>query len=173
MGFIDNLLKKKSKSHDDVSYSLNMLDKLKENRGAETGKYLSLMVDPRRIPPPSEEPTIEDVDQREQEDSSVYTPPMDSIISEEAALAGTANPTEVGINNFFDEFVTLARSHNDTQSDKDLKVSVQRPSYRGETFPPNDGFPVFSACIHTAHWGVYFFGHGATTDVYILPYEIE
>ena len=107
MGLIADLFKRKAVSAEKIDSSLQLMDMLRAKRGAELGKYLDLMVDPRKIPPPSEPSTLEDLDEREPEDPSVYAPPLDAIVYQEVRTSpqptGGAIDTaaiETGINNF-------------------------------------------------------------------------
>lgn len=50
----------------------------KAKRGDDIGKYLDMMYDPRKIPPPSAPPTIEDLDEPEP-NQSVYSPPLETM----------------------------------------------------------------------------------------------
>jgi hypothetical protein len=168
MGFIANLLKRKSVPQDKVDSSLKMLDMLKEKRGAAIGKYLDLQIDPRQIPAPGPPPTIEDLDEQTPDDSSIYSPSMPTD-----DLTETGDPIETGINRFFDIFAGLASAHNQTVKSEDLKIGIQRPWHSGETFPETTGKPLLNAALHTRDWGIFFFGHDNNIDTYLLPYDKE
>lgn len=181
MGLIANLLKRKSVPQEQIDSSLQMLDMLKEKRGAEIGKYLDLMVDDRKIPVPSAVSTIEDLDAREPVDASVYSPPAAATycapVHEHGAAGSAADPTETGdpietgLNRFFDAFAGQASAYNQNVKDPGLSIGIRRPRHSAETFPEENGAPVLDACLHTAHWGIFFFGYSATVDVYLLPYD--
>ncbi len=174
MGLIANLLKRKSVPEDKVDSSLQMLDMLKQKRGDQIGKYLDLWVDPRDVPPPPSTPsTIEELDERVPEDSSRYSPPMATEDCPDLTidLTDTGDPIETGINRFFDVFVGKAILHNQTVNNQDLSIGIRRPWQSGESFPEDGGKPVLNACLHTAHWGIFFFGHDNNIDLYLLPYD--
>ena len=78
MSLLATLFKRKSLPEGKVDSSLKMLDMLKAKRGDDIGKYLDMMYDPRKIPPPSAPPTIEDLDEPEP-DQSVYSPPLETM----------------------------------------------------------------------------------------------
>lgn len=179
MGFIANLLKRKSLPEEKVDSSLKMLDMLKAKRGDDIGKYLDMMYDPRKIPAPSAPPTIEDLDEREAEQSSVYSPPLETMTyqrdydgpDEFADLADSDDPIESSINRFFDVFAGQANLYNETVSTLELAIGIQRPQHSGESFPESSGKAVLNACLHTAHWGLFFFGHDNNIDLYLLPFD--
>src|SRR5262249_33072035 len=127
MGLIADLLKRKSVPDHHVNESLSMLDMLKEKRGAALQRYLELSVDPRKIPPPSAPSTMEDLDQLDRADSTVYSPPVQSMFyagqdmfaqAEMSDPTQSDNPVETGINRFFDEFARQASTYNNTISDE-------------------------------------------------------
>lgn len=182
MGLIANLLNRKSVPKHQVDSSLQMLDMLKEKRGAELGKYLDLMIDPRDRPTPSAPSTLEDLDDRGPIDSSTYSLPLSAIVylnQEAEADRGsddgpqTGDPIETGINTFFDEFARQASAYNLTASSEELRMGIERPHFSSESFPETSGKPVRNACLHTEHWGIFFFGHGTNIDVYLLPYDAQ
>lgn len=179
MGLIANLLKGKSVQKEKVDSSLLMLDMLKAKRGDDIGKYLDMMYDPRKIPAPSAPPTIEDLDEREPDQSSIYSPPIETMTyqrdydgpDEFADLADSSDPIESSINRFFDVFAGQASLYNEKVNSLDLAISIQRPQHSSEMFPEGSGKPVLNACLHTTHWGLFFFGHDNNVDLYLLPYS--
>ncbi len=179
MGLIADLFKKKAVPAEKIDSSLQLMDMLREKRGAEIGKYLDLMVDPRKIPSPSEPSTLEDLDEREAEAPSVYTPPLEATVCQDAttppqpaAGAIDAAAIETGVNNFFDEFARQASSYNTTVTKKELMLSIRRPWHSGESASEADGgTPVLHACLHTADWVILFFGYGCKLDLYLSPYD--
>lgn len=178
MGLLTNLFKRKSLPEEKVDSSLKMLDMLKAKRGDDIGKYLDMMYDPRKIPPPSAPPTIEDLDEPEPDQSSVYSPPLETMTyqreydgQECADLADSEDPIESSINQFFDVFAGQANLYNETVNSLELVIGIQRPLHSHEFFPADSKEPVLTACLHTAHWGLFFFGYGNTIDLYLLPYE--
>ncbi|MBP9093328.1 hypothetical protein KBI23_20060 [bacterium] len=179
MGFIANLLRRKSLPEEKVDSSLKMLDMLKAKRGDDIGKYLDMMYDPRKIPAPSAPPTIEDLDERELDPSSIYSPPIETMTyqrdydgpDEFADLADSEDPIESSINRFFDVFAGQANLHNEKVNSLELAISIQRPQHSSEMFPEGSGKQVLNACLHTAHWGLFFFGHDNNVDLYLLPYS--
>lgn len=177
MGLLTNLFKRKSLPEEKVDSSLKMLDMLKAKRGDDIGKYLDMMYDPRKIPPPSAPPTIEDLDEPEP-DQSVYSPPLETMTyqreydgQECADLADSEDPIESSINQFFDVFAGQANLYNETVNSLELVIGIQRPLHSHEFFPADSKEPVLTACLHTAHWGLFFFGYGNTIDLYLLPYK--
>lgn len=152
MGFIANLFKPKSQSDDEAEASARMLARLKERRGAETGKWLSLMLDTGKLPAPGPAPTIEDVDRRETLNEAPYSPPLEAMYTSltkdeseaEAALytppalktsrpaapiasEPVENETVLWINRLFDEFSRQSTVYNATASGTNLAISVHQP----------------------------------------------
>jgi hypothetical protein len=180
MGLIADFFKRKSVPQEKVDSSLRMLDALKANAGAETGKYLSLMIDPRQIPLRNEPSTTEDLDAHETAGASTYVPPMNAVVYQSAAFTAyergadtgaSADPIAAGVNLFFDEFARVASQHNANIKDPQCAISMDRPIRRNETLASGKEESVLYACLHTANWGLFFFGCGADLNIYLLPFE--
>ena len=158
MSLFEKFFRPVSQSEQEAQASSSTLDRLKERRGQETGKWLSLMVDTTKRIKTGPPPTIEDVDRRDVITEAPYTPPMETQFSpylEDVAQASQAklsavamnptnapaaspvpnddNETTLLVNRFFSEFSNLSGEFNATASGTDLVVSVQLPEITYES----------------------------------------
>lgn len=84
MGFFDKLFKPKpqpeEESEDDAKKrSDELMERLKMRRGQETGKWLLMMENASKEPPPAgPPPTIEGIDERQILEEQPYTPPIEA-----------------------------------------------------------------------------------------------
>jgi hypothetical protein len=180
MGLIADLFQRKSVPQEKVDSSLKMLDRLKANAGAETGKYLSLMIDPRQIPQRSEPSTIADLDDKPLAPTGTYVPPTNAVVYQSAAFtayeagadtSAMSDPIAAGVNLFFDEFARVASQHNANAKDPQCAIGIERPTRRNETLAGGKEESILHACLHTANWGLFFFGCGPDLNIYLLPFE--
>jgi hypothetical protein len=185
MGIFGNLFKPMSQSEEQASASARILARLKERRGEETGKWLGLMQDPTKVPPPAPTPTVEDVDQRDIINEAPYSPPLETqytpLFPEDsgkpAATATRAKPkaneTVEWVNKLFDEFARQASQFNATASGTDVTVTVHAPEFTYES--PDYAVPdpelkisVFKGHIATLHWAMLVQGYNDKIQVYVI-----
>jgi len=187
MGIFGNLFKPMSQSEEQASASARILARLKERRGEETGKWLALMQDPTKIPPPAPTPTIEDVDHRDVINEAPYSPPLEAQYTAlfpddrgKPALVATAtrakpkmNETVEWVNRLFDEFARQASQFNATASGTEVTVTVHAPEFTYES--PDYAVPdpeikisVFKGHIATMHWAMLVQGYNDRIDIYVI-----
>jgi hypothetical protein len=83
MSFFDKLFKAKSQPEEtedeEKKRSDELMERLKMRRGQETGKWLLMMENASKEPPPAgPPPTIEGIDERQILDEKPYTPPIEA-----------------------------------------------------------------------------------------------
>jgi hypothetical protein len=187
MGIFDNFFKQQGPPREQVKASETVLNRLKEARGEETGKWLALMRDPQDIVPTGPPPTIEDVDKRETVDAVIYTPPFEAVYT---ALSPSEKSTDAvvsvpslqqstmtdWVDRIFDEFTRHASEFNQTAIGTELIINVQRPEF---SFEPTEYGPdgpitrlrVFKGHLDTLHWAMLFQGNNEKISIYVLPSE--
>jgi len=192
---LSNFFKPKTQSQKQAEASHRMLEELKARRGEETGKWLALMQDQVLVPPPGPPPTVEDVDQREVDESydEPYTPSLESQYLDPSAKGRPAtavatpppapatpdlstNDTAVWVKKLFQEFALQATEFNATASGTEMVMTVRPPEFTFETphygaYDPEKKIKVFKGHIATTHWAMLVQGYNEKIDVYIIPSE--
>ena len=182
MGFFANLFKPKSQPEEDAKRSALMMERLKNRRGEETGRWLSLMEESGRIPPPAgPPPTIEDVDDREILDEAPYVPPLEAQIAslDDGSAnvlpnAARGNQTVAGVEKLFAEFQKQASQYNVRATNSDLKLIVSLPEFVFEesTYEdsrnPVEKIGVFKGHVVAQHWAMLVQGVEERVDFYMI-----
>ncbi|HEY9680043.1 MAG TPA: hypothetical protein V6C89_21575 [Drouetiella sp.] len=119
MSFFDKLFKAKSQPEEKVDEekkrSDELMERLKMRRGQETGKWLLMMENAGKEPPPTgPAPTIEDVDERQVLDEKPYTPPIEAQFMSLAPEQGEGSVIPFG-QEARSEANAVAAAHNSAQ----------------------------------------------------------
>jgi hypothetical protein len=191
MGFLDKLFKPKAQSEEDANRSVEMMERLKQRRGQETGKWLTMMEHASEAPPELGPPsTIEDVDKRQILDEAPYSPPIESrymaLSPDQSGRNPTApatphsevptaqhNETADWVNLLFAEFSRQAAAYNASAAGTDLVLTVRPPEFSYEA--PHYGqaqepqtITVFKGHIATSHWAMLVQGYEDKIDIYVI-----
>ncbi len=146
MGIFSNFFKSQPLPEDEIQESENVMRKLQEKRQEATHEWVKSIQDPNSRMPASytkvavpPKPTIEDVDQREQEDSFVYTPPVEAMYTPfdegdtvSAAARSTNNSSSDWVLRIFKEFERQSDSFNLSAQGTNLVLSIHPPQYTEE-----------------------------------------
>ena len=192
MGIFSNFFKSQPLPEDEIEESENVMRKLQEQRQEATHEWVKSIQDPgSRMPasytkvaiPPK--PTIEDVDQREQEDGFVYTPPVEAMYTPfdegdnvaAAVAARTTNKSSTDwVARIFKEFERQSDGFNASAQGTNLVLSIHQPQYTEETVAGGQYGELtkvryFTGYVSTTFWGMLMHGHNDKIDVYIVPSE--
>ncbi len=190
MGIFSNFFKSNSLPEDEIQESENVMRKLREKRQEATHEWVASIQDPGSLLPPSytkiaipPKPTIEDVDQREAEDSFVYTPPVEAMYTpfdDDDTLGGLARAKNISasdwVSRMFEEFERQGNSFNSSAQGTNLVVSIHPPQYTeelvsGGVYGQDTKVRFFKGYVSTTYWGMLLHGHHDKIDVYIVPAE--
>jgi len=190
MGIFSNFFKSQPLPEDEIQESENVMRKLREKRQENTSQWVASIQDPNSVLPPSytrvripPRPTIEDVDQREQPDDFVYTPPMEAMYTpfdETENLNGmqrlTNNSSTEWVARIFEEFEHQGNVFNTSAQGTNLVLSIHPPKYTEETidggvYGKESKVRFFKGYVSTSFWGMLLHGHHDKIDVYIVPAE--
>ncbi|MBU6451852.1 MAG: hypothetical protein KGS72_08760 [Cyanobacteria bacterium REEB67] len=199
MGIFSNFFKSQPLPEDEIEESENVMRKLRENRQENTSEWIASIQDPNsllpptyhkmKIPPP---PTIEDLDQRDQGDGFVYTPPVEAMYEQAevdqlnaaapvqrsafAAQQSAHNSVTDWVAKIFKEFERQGDIFNLSAQGTNLILSIHPPQYaeeiiKGEAFGQDTKVRFFKGYASTTFWGMMLHGHQDKIDVYIVPAE--
>jgi len=190
MGIFSNFFKSNSVPEDEIQESENVMRKLREKRQEATHEWVASIQDPGSLLPPSytkikipPKPTIEDVDQREAEDSFVYTPPVEAMYTpfdDDDTLGGLARAKNTSasdwVSRMFEEFERQGNVFNSSAQGTNLVVSIHPPQYTeevvsGGVYGQDTKVRFFKGYVSTSFWGMLLHGHHDKIDVYIVPAE--
>ena len=204
MGIFSNFFKSQPLPEDEIEESENVMRKLREERQANTSRWVASIQDPGSLLPPTyhkvkiaPDPTIEDVDQREQPDSYVYTPPVEAMYPElDPSLVGAStapaafetprpysqqaqsahNSAGDWVSKIFAEFTRQADLRNLDAQGSNLVISIHAPQYTeeevsGGSYGQSQKVRFFKGYVSTTFWGMMLHGHHDKIDVYIVPAE--
>ncbi len=183
MGFLGDLFKPKAQSQEDAQRSQMMMERLKARRGPETAKWLSMMEDAGRLPPPEgPPPTIEDVDEREVIDDTPYVPPMEAQYTDVAddgpkpdlSAPEEQNQTVAWVEKLFAEFQRRADEYNSATTEGQLKLIVNPPEFTfekpnfEEAYNAKERVSIFKGHIVAQHWAMLIQGYEKRIEVYVI-----
>jgi hypothetical protein len=190
MGIFSNFFKSGALPEDEIAESENVMRKLREKRQENTSEWVASIQDPGSLLPPSytrikipPKPTIEDVDQREAEDTFVYSPPVEAMYTPfededtQGGLAQAKNATSADwVSKMFGEFEHQGNSFNASAQGTNLVISIHPPQYTEEVVPSGEygketKVRFFKGYVSTTFWGMLLHGHHDKIDVYIVPAE--
>ena len=184
MGIFGNLFKPQPPSEEEEKKSSAVLDNLRKRRGAETGKWLSLMMrDAENIPVPGPVSTPEGVDKRPVIKEAPYSPPVKaqymtmSMPAVDVSLANEALPksqTVEWINRLFAEFAIQSAAFNSSAQGTHLIVTVHAPEFEMEKpipgeYTPEKKIAAFKGHLATLQWGMLVQGYQDKIDIYVVP----
>jgi len=187
MGIFSNLFKSDSTSEEEVKNSELVLERLKQRRGQETGKWLNLMRDPAAAIKTGPAPTVEDIDNRDSIKEEPYTPPIESQYT---TLSPSSSPVvkiaqadaprgEVveWITKLFNEFAKQAAEFNSSATGTKLVVTVRNPEFSYEAphygeYQSEKKIGIFKGHLATQLWAMWIQGYEDKTDIYVIPAEM-
>lgn len=184
MGFWESLFKPKAQKEDEAEKSARIMERLKARRGQETGKWLAIMENASKAPPPvGPPPTIEDIDKREVLDEVPYTPPLETQYTplyaqeqppERLPAGALGNQTVAGVEKFFTELKRQADEYNTNCQGGDFELMVNAPEYTFEkphdesTYDDSKTLSIFKGSIVAQHWAMLVQGYEDRIEVYII-----
>jgi len=192
MSLFGNLFKPKAQSDEEANRSVEILERLKQRRGQETGKWLAIMQEASKAPPVlGPPPRLEDVDVREVLDEAPYSPPIQSqyftlspqqmVVAPKAAgvapveaPAPQHNETADWVNRLFAEFSRQAADYNASATGTHVVLTVHSPEFRYEPVNYEQGYQaqqtisIFKGHIGSLHWAMLVQGYEDKIDIYVI-----
>jgi hypothetical protein len=188
MGIFGNLFKSDTQSEEEVKNSELVLERLKQRRGQETGKWLNLMRDPKAAIKAGPPPTIEDIDLQDSVKEAPYTPPIESQYTTLApGQSGVTTAAKQGdvpkgelvewVGKLFNEFARQAAEFNASATGTKLVVTVRNPVFTYEAprygeYQAEKKVGMFKGHLATQIWAMWIQGYDDKTDVYVIPAEM-
>jgi hypothetical protein len=187
MGIFSNLFKSDTQSEEEVNKSELVLERLKQRRGQETGKWLNLMRDPAAAVKAGPPPTVQDVDNRDSIKEAPYTPPIESqytTLSPGSTNVVTIAQDEVPkgevaewVVKLFNEFAKQAADFNSSATGTKLVVTVRNPEFTYEApkygeYQAEKKIGIFKGHLATQLWAMWIQGYDEKTDIYVIPAEM-